>query len=440
MSLPPTWSVVNFDEVIEIVRGVTFSKGERSETPSTGMVPCLRSGNVQRDLTTSNLIYVPASVVKSDTRYIRPGDTIVSMSNSYELVGKVALASERHKGMTFGAFLSSFRSDALDGGYLYNLLRSQEMQAAMRGTASQTVNISNLSMAGLAEIELPVPPLAEQRRIVAKLDALTARLARAREELDRVDARVRSLRSRLLELEFCLSHEVASVPLGTVASIISGNAFKSADFTVGSGIALVRIGDIANGTVDIECSARLPVDFQERHAKFLVAKDDILVALSGATTGKSGLFPHDSPALLNQRVARIRIVEPAEGDAEYVRRFTEFHSARILEAAYGAAQPNISHNRLKELQIRWPDAETRKARSSALFNRLAHADRLEAEAARARALLERLEAAILARAFLGELVRQDPNDEPAQTLLDRIRAERANTPKVKRERRSLTNV
>ena len=60
---------------------------------------------------------------------------------------------------------------------------------------------------------------------------------------------------------------------------------------------------------------------------------------------------------------------------------------------------------------------------------------MEGEAARARALIDRLEAAILGRAFRGELVPQDPNDEPASVLLDRIRAQRAAAPKPKRGRR-----
>lgn len=68
----------------------------------------------------------------------------------------------------------------------------------------------------------------------------------------------------------------------------------------------------------------------------------------------------------------------------------------------------------------------------------ARADRLEAEAARARTLIDRLEAAILAKAFRGELVPQDPTDEPASVLLDRIRAQRAETPKTKRGRRAAT--
>ncbi len=66
----------------------------------------------------------------------------------------------------------------------------------------------------------------------------------------------------------------------------------------------------------------------------------------------------------------------------------------------------------------------------------ARADRLEAEAARARALLDRLESAILAKAFRGELIPQDPNDEHASVLLERIRAQRAVSPKPQRGRRA----
>ena len=66
----------------------------------------------------------------------------------------------------------------------------------------------------------------------------------------------------------------------------------------------------------------------------------------------------------------------------------------------------------------------------------ARADRLEAEAARARALLDRLESALLAKAYRGELVLQDPNDEPAQVLLDRIRTQRAAAPQTKRGRKA----
>ena len=66
----------------------------------------------------------------------------------------------------------------------------------------------------------------------------------------------------------------------------------------------------------------------------------------------------------------------------------------------------------------------------------ARADRLKVESARARALLDRLESAILAKALKGELVPQDPNDEPASILLNRIRAQRASAANAKHKPRN----
>jgi type I restriction enzyme S subunit len=81
-----------------------------------------------------------------------------------------------------------------------------------------------------------------------------------------------------------------------------------------------------------------------------------------------------------------------------------------------------------------PPANAQRSLLERIDDAFARADRLEAEAARARALLDRLESAILAKAFRGELVPRDPNDEPASAMLERIRAEQAATPKPKRRR------
>ncbi|KQM22993.1 hypothetical protein ASE73_01845 [Sphingomonas sp. Leaf24] len=99
-----------------------------------------------------------------------------------------------------------------------------------------------------------------------------------------------------------------------------------------------------------------------------------------------------------------------------------------------AGQVNISLSQCRAFQIPIPPVDEQERIIGDIEAAFARADRLEAEAAHARALLDRLEAAILAKAFRGELVPQDPNDEPASVLLDRIRAERAAAPKPKRGR------
>lgn len=99
---------------------------------------------------------------------------------------------------------------------------------------------------------------------------------------------------------------------------------------------------------------------------------------------------------------------------------------------------NLTQDKFLSIPIPNADVEEQKAIVERIGLAFARADRLEAEAARARALLDRLEAAILARAFRGQLVPQDPADEPATALLARIRAQRAAAPKAKRGRRVKT--
>lgn len=102
--------------------------------------------------------------------------------------------------------------------------------------------------------------------------------------------------------------------------------------------------------------------------------------------------------------------------------------------------PKINGATLRELRVPVPSEAEQVELLAIIDSAFARADRLEAEAARARKLLDRLEAAILAKAFRGELVPQDPDDEPASVLLDRIRAERAAAPTSKRGRKASANV
>ncbi len=107
----------------------------------------------------------------------------------------------------------------------------------------------------------------------------------------------------------------------------------------------------------------------------------------------------------------------------------------IQRFGMGSTHTTIYFPEIRAFHIALPPVEEQREIVSRLKTALTRADRMEAEGARARALIDRLEAAILAKAFRGELVPQDPNDEPASVLLDRIRAERAAAPKAKRGRR-----
>jgi type I restriction enzyme S subunit len=111
-------------------------------------------------------------------------------------------------------------------------------------------------------------------------------------------------------------------------------------------------------------------------------------------------------------------------------------SGQFIANTQGVNIIHIGKAGLARAKVPVPPIDDQPAILEQINRTFARADRLEAEAARARKLLDRLESAILAKAFRGELVPQDPNDEPASVLLERILAERAAAPKAPRRRKA----
>jgi type I restriction enzyme S subunit len=120
----------------------------------------------------------------------------------------------------------------------------------------------------------------------------------------------------------------------------------------------------------------------------------------------------------------------------YLLRSSSLRRAAETKMTGAVGQRRVPRQYLEGLRIKLRSVAEQDAAIRELDLAFARAERLEAEAAKARALLDRVEAAIVARAFHGELVPQDPTDEPASVLLDRIRAQRAAAPKPKRGRRA----
>jgi type I restriction enzyme S subunit len=200
--LPTSWSVVQLGDVTEIIRGITFPGSAKSTVAEPSTVACLRTANVQDEIDWDDLIYVSDEYVRRGDQWVRPGDLIISMANSLELVGKVALVRDVPLRASFGGFLAAIRpSPVVEPQFLFVLLRSPEILQVIRSTASRTTNIANVSLKGLRPIELPLPPTAEQRRIVEKVDQLMALCDDLEQRQQRrAEARVRLNRASLHHL------------------------------------------------------------------------------------------------------------------------------------------------------------------------------------------------------------------------------------------------
>lgn len=223
--------------------------------------------------------------------------------------------------------------------------------------------------------------------------------------------------------------------LGNICGTQGGFAFKSKGYQP-QGIPLVRISNIKDEGVHLDTdTVYLDKSFKETASDFLLQKGDILIALSGATTGKYGVFDSDTTALLNQRVGRLRLYSYSTGlPLKYIFYYLGIIKRTILGQAYGAAQPNISTNELARFRIPLaPLAEQKRivAKIEELFTRLdAGVEALK----KVRQELKRYRQAVLKAAFEGKLTadwRAQNKDrlEPASKLLERIAKEREKTAK-----------
>ncbi|MDS1158710.1 restriction endonuclease subunit S [Escherichia coli] len=171
--LPVGWEWVRLGDFTNIIRGITFPGNEKSQFQAPGKIACLRTANVQEQIDWDDLIYISDSFVKRDDQYLQEHDIVMSMANSRELVGKVALASlPDNSKFTFGGFLSVLRPLVVNEIYLMALLRCETYKSQLIESASQTTNIANISLAKLNPLPVCIPPAKEQIHIVKKMNEL----------------------------------------------------------------------------------------------------------------------------------------------------------------------------------------------------------------------------------------------------------------------------
>lgn len=174
----------------KVIRWVTYSKGDLLDTYEEWCLTLLRANNINDGINFDELQYLPKWFVEWD-KILKNGDIIFCMSSgSRSLVWKNTIVPklENH---SFGAFCSSFRltSDE-DINYIGYYLKSETYKKYIY-SLSQWVNILNLRGSDLENLEIPLPPLSTQSRIVARLDSTFAS----------IDEQISLLRANIVDVE-----------------------------------------------------------------------------------------------------------------------------------------------------------------------------------------------------------------------------------------------
>ncbi len=287
------------------------------------------------------------------------------------------------------------------------------------------------------EISFPLPPLAEQERIVAKLDALFTQQEVMKKALSRIPDLLKDFRQQVLtqavtgklteswregkELEIWKKKK-----LSELGDFISGFAFKSSDF-IDDGIQLIRMGNLYNNILDLKRSpVFLPINFEPKIVKkYSTQNGDILLSLTGTKYKRDYGFAieitTDDHLLINQRILCIRPKIESKF-LTYVLRNNIFRDQFFEFETGGVNQGNVGVKNISNIILHIPSVSEQQEIVSRVESLFAKADVIEERYKKLKVKIDTLPQAILHKAFKGELVEQLSTDGDAKDLLKEIMA------------------
>lgn len=432
------WKRERLGEILQVIRGVSFPKDAKRDAFSDKLVACLRTANVQREVVWTDLWFVEEKYIGHEEQYIKQNDILISTANSLELLGKVAMVKNVPLRATLGTFIVNLRPPkSINPKLVYFYLSSSEFRSKVQENASTTTNISNISTSKLKDIELPLAPLPEQERIVAKIDELFSELDKAIESLRTAQQQLKVYRQTVLKWAFegrITGNSDANhkhVRLQELCHFITkGTTPSKGNLYQGSGeVPFIKVYNLTfSGRLDFSIEPTFVTN--DTHNGFLarskVLPGDVLMNIVGPPLGKVSIVPDTYPEWnINQAIARFRCKEQLSRKFLAYYLIADYNVEKMKKKAKATAgQFNLTLEICRDIEIPLIPIEDQNIIVQAIESRLSVCDKLEAAIEKSLVQAETLRQSILEKAFEGRLVPQDPNDEPAEKLLERIQAER----------------
>lgn len=392
----------------------------RIETIAKGEIDLQRVGY-------ANLKEVPPQFKLDD------GDILFSHINSDKHLGKTAIFKASHGDVYHGINLLRIKLIAnLITPEFFNL---QCRHARNNGTfilnAQHAVNQSSLNQGRIKLLPLLLPPVEEQKRIVARIDSLSAKSRRVRDQLDHIPRLVEKYKQAILAATF------------NDASFAQWKQVRFEEFLTEAIVGLVRSKAQQSATGESPYIRMNHFDMEgtwndddltfvkispEELRRYELREGDVLFNTRNSfeLVGKVAVWPANRPGCVyNNNLLRLRFTAQVNPHfAGLLMMSPAFRAYLQTKKSATTSVCAIYQRSLMQAPFAIPSLNEQHTIAQRVRNGMAWIDRLASEATSARKLMDHLDQAVLAKAFADELVPQDPNDEPASVLLERIRLER----------------
>ena len=333
---------------------------------------------------------------------LRTGDVVLVQSGH---IGHAAVVNAYHDGHNCHAMIIMTPvKDVLMGEYLSYFFRSSAMVTSIEAIRSGST-VPHLTCAAIRELSIPVVSMERQRRIVAILDEAFEGIAATEANAYGNLRNAHELATAHLEAAFTSKANAwPERALKDVANIVSGYAFKSADFQPTLGVKSVKITNVGIGEFVADDGNYLPLDFAERYGGFRANAGSIVLALT-RTISAGGLKVAVVPAaydgaLVNQRVAAIT---PKSGELATAFLFAYLSTRRVAgyvkDRVNTLMQPNLSVADLRALPVPIPEPAVQLAIADQMAKFQLQARALECVYRRKLSALGDLKKSLLHQAF-----------------------------------------
>ncbi|HOO45699.1 MAG TPA: restriction endonuclease subunit S [Deltaproteobacteria bacterium] len=391
------------------------------------------------------------SEVRKGYTHFEEDDILVAKITPCMENGKAAIAKGLNSGLGCGStelhVIRPFK--IVEPFYLFYFIKQEtfrkEAQRNMTGTAGQL----RVPVDFIKNVILPIPPINEQRRIVAKLDQLLAKVDAIQKRLDKIPGILKHFRQSVLtaacsgrltedwryERKVCIE-DWRSAVLGEVAELRLG---KMLDKSKNIGNPTQYLRNINVRWFEFDLTDLFFMRATDKDKVEISIQDGDLLICEGGEPGRCAVWNQGKNNLIFQKALhRVRPFQDVSSCWLAINIKNDSDSRRLNEYFTGTTIKHLTGRSLSRYKFMLPSLVEQKEivrRVEALFK---VADQIEERYNTAKAHIDKLTQSILAKAFRGELVSQDPNDEPASELIKRIREERAKDqalPKQKRTRK-----
>jgi len=352
-------------EVIKLADHADFFKGKgisKKDIVDNGINHCIRYGElytIYKEIIFKKYIISKTNTPKESSVLSRKNDVIIPSSGETQL--DIATAScIQDDDIILGGDLNIIRSK-INGAFLaYYLNNKKKKQIAQLAQGNSVVHLYNRN---ISTLNLNIPSKNEQQKIANFLTQVDKKIELLEKKQAALEQYKKGVMQKIFnrEIRFPIENEAGEriqppeweeKKLGEVVKVQGGFAFQSKNF-IEDGIPVIRISNIKNdGKVlldDVKYYANI------KQNKFEIKKGDLLIAMSGATTGKSGVYKYDSISYLNQRVGLFK-TKNEELFYEFLVQLVlskkfEMDLSKLLVAG---AQPNLSNIDIESMFIKLP--------------------------------------------------------------------------------------